>query len=105
MKDEIVLTILLVIILIMTMIVYGCGGSQPVPPPPPATKQIVLAWEPGSCAEQFHIYRTIGERREMLGTTTAATWSTRMVPVQSQWQVSGWCGEVEHASEVVELRP
>lgn len=86
--------------------VAGCGGSPPVIPPLPVAKTIQLTWEPGSCTDLYRIYReTTGEPWTAVGTTNIPMWSMSMVPIASNWQVAGSCGEEEHLSAVVQLRP
>lgn len=85
------------------MVMGGCGTTTP-PVPQPVPRQIILTWTPGQCTEIYKIYM-ITATKEIIGTTNAPTWTTTMVPVKSQWQVSGSCGQDEYVSDIVELVP
>ena len=83
---------------ILSSLVVGCAGGGTAPSP--TQRLIVWTWEPGSCADAFHLYEVVNGQSRRLTTTVTPRYQQRMVVRKSEWIVGGVCADGTEAVSV-----
>ena len=83
---------------LLSSLVVGCVGGGPTPSP--TQRLVVWTWEPGTCADAFHLYEVVNGQPRKVITTATPRYQQRMVVRKSEWVVSGQCADGSEAVSV-----